>query len=39
MVIGGIAAAASHPKALSFPVDVAQAQVDVGADSLHGLKG
>lgn len=28
----------SHPEALSFAVDVAQTQVDVGADALHGLQ-
>lgn len=28
-----------HSEAFSFAIDVAQTQVDVGADALHGLYG
>ena len=35
----GSPAADLHPEALSFPVDVAQTQVDVRADALHRLYG
>lgn len=35
----GSTTGALHSEALSFAVDVAQTQVDVGADALHGLQG
>lgn len=35
----GLQTGALHSEALSFAVDVAQTQVDVGADALHGLQG